>query len=111
MVTGWGVTEQHVSSTVMLKVKLPIFPLDQCAAVYKRNTQIWHKQMCAGGEVDKDSCGGDSGGPLQGYTRYSRTVQYGIVSFGNRICGFGGFPGVYTRVDYYLDWILDNMRD
>lgn len=111
-VTGWGVYEQRIASPVMLKVNLPRFPQDKCTSVYAKQTEIWHKQMCMGGEQGRDSCSGDSGGPLQGPTVYngdSRYVQYGVVSFGVRNCGTQGFPGVYTRVDYYIDWILDNL--
>lgn len=71
--------------------------------------------MCAGGIQSKDSCGGDSGGPLlfpgrSGNSGY-RYVQRGIVSFGSKQCGVGGVPGVYTRVAFYMDWILDNISD
>ena len=34
----------------------------------------------------------------------------GIVSFGPRRCGTDGIPGVYTRVRFYMDWILDNVK-
>lgn len=34
----------------------------------------------------------------------NRWVIVGIVSFGDKECSGGG--GVYTRVDYYYDWIM-----
>lgn len=33
----------------------------------------------------------------------------GVVSFG-RNCGERGWPGVYTRVDKYMDWLLSHMK-
>ena len=34
----------------------------------------------------------------------------GIGSFGiKKWCG-QGYPSVYTSIDYYLHWIIDNMR-
>ncbi|KAL7291856.1 hypothetical protein TKK_0014419 [Trichogramma kaykai] len=114
LVTGWGLTEQRQVSPVMLKVSLPIFSQERCAERYKGQTIVWYKQICVGGEQGKDSCSGDSGGPLQGVGVYNgepRYVQHGLVSFGLRNCGQSGFPGVYTRLEYYLDWVLDNIKD
>ena len=60
---------------------------------------------------------GDSGGPLmaaQGPAdgsglSDSRWFLIGIVSFGYR-CAEPGFPGVYSRVTSYTDWIEDQVR-
>lgn len=95
-----------------MKVELPMIVLEQCQKVYQAQTKvrITQKQLCAGGKNNKDSCPGDSGGPLQSAAfLYDdiRYVQYGIVSFGPKYCGLNGFPGVYTKVTYYMKWILD----
>lgn len=114
-VTGWGITENRTASEVLLHVKLSVVPVEKCRENYKSFAQIDYKQMCAGGKDGMDSCLGDSGGPLQSVTLYNdkdaRFVQFGIVSFGLKICGVEGYPGVYTRVDYYINWILNSMRD
>ena len=34
----------------------------------------------------------------------------GVVSFGPRLCGTEGVPGVYSRVRFYMPWILDNLE-
>ncbi|XP_063831600.1 transmembrane protease serine 9-like [Ostrinia nubilalis] len=114
-VAGWGATEDGLQSPVLLSVELPIVSNAACTKVYKDNPRISERQLCAGGVQDKDSCGGDSGGPLMYpgnvLNRGERYVQRGIVSFGSKRCGIGGFPGVYTRVAHYMDWILDNIHE
>jgi len=73
-------------------------------------------QICAGGERGKDSCNGDSGGPLMVHKgkyeeeAYQRTAyQIGLVSFGTETCGVG-IPGVYTKVAKFLPWIAKNLK-
>lgn len=68
--------------------------------------QLGPKQLCAGGEYAKDTCAGDSGGPLMFFDRkHSRWVTYGIVSYGFTQCGLTGHPAVYTNVAEYTSWI------
>ena len=52
---------------------------------------------------DRDACQGDSGGPLV-TTEKGRLVQVGIVSFGMG-CADARFPGVFTNVGQFLEWI------
>ena len=64
----------------------------------------------------QDSCVGDSGSGLMRSlpnfnTGIDRWDLIGVVSFGPRLCGTEGVPGVYARVNSYLDWILDTVGD
>ena len=80
------------------------------------NNLLDNTQLCAGGELGKDSCNGDSGGGLfsdlldgtDGKPRQWQVV--GIVSFGSSRCG-DGKPGVYTRVSQYTQWIEQTMNN
>ncbi|XP_050353857.1 CLIP domain-containing serine protease HP8-like isoform X2 [Nymphalis io] len=115
VVAGWGATENGLQSPVLLSVDLPIITNTECQNIYNGSPQIYETQLCAGGVPDKDSCGGDSGGPLIYPGRNGgvgvRYIQRGIVSYGSKRCGIGGYPGVYTRVVNYMNWILDNISD
>jgi secreted trypsin-like serine protease len=37
--------------------------------------------------------------------------QVGITSFGPNHCGEEGYPGVYTKVTSFLEWIADNLEN
>lgn len=109
-VAGWGKTESKSNSNVKLKATLAVVPLEKCRHVYRpKNILLETTQMCAGGEKGVDSCRGDSGGPLIGLGTTSRGDTYyfliGVVSFGPASCGIEGWPGVYTRVVNFIDWI------
>lgn len=67
--------------------------------------------MCAGGQPGKDSCRGDSGGPLMYENPATRLYEViGVVSFGPTPCGLPDIPGVYTKVFAYKDWIRSQIR-
>ncbi|XP_063700511.1 serine protease easter-like [Culicoides brevitarsis] len=119
-VAGWGRTEKGTWSDIKLKLDVKGVDLQKCSQVYgnpltpQLQRKLIPEQICAGGELNKDSCGGDSGGPLMRTWRDSKGKNYvfvaGIVSYGPTNCGQKGWPGVYTRVTSYLDWIQKNIR-
>lgn len=109
---GWGQTNGWVPvlSDVKLKVSLPRVDFQACSKTYAaKRVFLGDGQMCAGGMAGKDTCKGDSGGPLMRQLRDGWTID-GIVSFGNSPCGRPGWPAVYTRVYAYLPWILKNFQ-
>ncbi|KAB0800596.1 hypothetical protein PPYR_06336 [Photinus pyralis] len=113
-VAGWGKTETKSESKVKLKLQVPVRSMDECGPVYStKNVKLSKGQLCAGGIEGKDSCRGDSGGPLM--TLYYVPSDYnwyatGVVSFGPSPCGVAGWPGVYTKVSEYIPWILKTIK-
>lgn len=94
-------------STVQRQVTLAVWRTEDCDAAY--NQPINGKFLCAGySQGGKDACQGDSGGPLMLQIK-GHWTQIGIVSFGNK-CGEPGYPGVYTRVSEFINWIKDNTK-
>ena len=59
--------------------------------------------------VGKDTCNGDSGGPIVYETNQRVYYQVGIVSFGSKDCG-GGKPAIYTRISTFSKWIGDSLE-
>jgi len=112
--TGWGRTEWGGrQSNVLQKVNLTIIGRKECVEKYKASIGpklakgiVDASQLCAGDLANgKDTCKGDSGGPLQIRLRepYCMYSQVGITSFGVRCAA--NYPGVYTRVSHYVPWI------
>ncbi|KAK7123139.1 hypothetical protein R3I94_020054 [Phoxinus phoxinus] len=109
-ITGWGDISEGVSlpsPKVLQEVEVPVIGNRQCNCLYGvRN--ITENMICAGLlKGGKDSCQGDSGGPM--VSRQSSVwVQSGVVSFGIG-CARPEYPGVYTRVSRYQEWITSFM--
>ncbi|XP_018348548.1 PREDICTED: proclotting enzyme-like isoform X2 [Trachymyrmex septentrionalis] len=107
IVIGWG-TQYYggPASTILLETKVPVWPQEKCIRSFTQ--LIPNTTLCAGAyEGGRDACQGDSGGPLLHQLANGRWVNIGIVSWGIR-CGDPGYPGIYTRVNSYLDWIFAN---
>jgi hypothetical protein len=108
-VSGWGNTvDVYSPSPVLLGTNLDYITNEQC------NDSDWDGDitdgmMCAERDGTAE-CRGDSGGPLViadgDRPAMDPTIQVGIVSFsGGDKCGDPDYPGVFTRVSSYIDWI------
>ncbi|KAG5871729.1 hypothetical protein JTB14_008727 [Gonioctena quinquepunctata] len=107
IVAGWG--QLYFSgplSEVLLQVSVPVWPHEKCVSSFVQ--RITDDNICAAGyEGGKDSCLGDSGGPLIYQLENGRWTTIGIVSWGIG-CGNRNSPGIYTKVSNYLPWIIKN---
>ena len=91
-VMGFGLTEYAgPRADELLQVEVPAVEQSMCEAVYD---DITENMLCAGGELNEDSCTGDSGSPLID----ENGIMVGIVSTGpSGGCGLEGLPGIYAR--------------
>uniref|UniRef100_A0A1I8PEC6 Peptidase S1 domain-containing protein n=1 Tax=Stomoxys calcitrans TaxID=35570 RepID=A0A1I8PEC6_STOCA len=90
-VSGWGLTKENGSVSPQIRtVKFPIIKKSTCAKQYQYELPLTSTMFCAGTPGSKDSCSGDSGGPV-----IYKGLVCGIVSFGVG-CARKGYPGVYT---------------
>jgi trypsin len=93
-----------VSLGILQKVNLQIYTVQDCTRAfeaYRPPLKIHASNICAGTDAGyKGQCSGDSGGPL-----LVNGIQVGIVSWSVKPCAVPPFPGVYTAVASYADWI------
>ncbi|XP_074037296.1 CLIP domain-containing serine protease HP8 isoform X1 [Leptinotarsa decemlineata] len=111
-IAGWGKTnsnENKISQKLMF-FSGPVLNDGNCNTIFKH--PMVDSQYCVGFQKGKDSCIGDSGGPMTRAVKINgkkQTYIFGIVSYGLTDCGEG--PGIYTRVISFLPWILDNIKE
>ncbi|XP_043645640.1 prostasin [Drosophila teissieri] len=100
---GWGLKKDERASDILQTVTLN--HLDSFECFRDLGIQLSSQQICAG-VPQKDTCRGDSGGPLTNNVTVgesgTREVQFGIISIGKSTCDG---VGVYIDVISYADWI------
>lgn len=120
LIAGWGYTDSQTKQIANQLQQATIQALDingdlyggpGCNAWTRRGYQIDNRQqICAmSRNTNSDSCQGDSGGPLIGSVG-SKWYLFGIVSYGDSICGSSTAAGVYTRVSGYAAWIQQKLQ-
>ncbi|RZB70352.1 uncharacterized protein BDFB_004195 [Asbolus verrucosus] len=110
-ISGWGRTETEKRSSIKRKASLKYVEQARCDK-YNGRRRLSNRQICVGVGNGVDSCYGDSGGPLMLDRRTGSgfaTFIVGMVSYGyGQLCG--SFPGVYTYVPPYIDWIDKEIK-
>lgn len=95
--------------------RVPPVSIEECAPKIQgliNHVRLDDSHVCAGGVDQVDNCAGDSGGPLQYISNQtSKYIQYGVVSFGVKTCGEVSLPGVYTKVEHFISWIMEHVSE
>ncbi|GLH00885.1 Serine protease lint [Gryllus bimaculatus] len=108
-VTGWGRLKYGGGvPSVLQEVQVPVIDNSVCQEMFLtagHQKQILSSFLCAGyANGQKDSCEGDSGGPLMLERPDGRWTLVGTVSHGIK-CAAPYLPGVYMRTTYYKPWL------
>ncbi|CAG4964493.1 unnamed protein product [Colias eurytheme] len=107
IVSGWGSTiEKGPPSNIPMKAEVQIWSQEECTNAGYGRRKVTPRMICANAP-DRDSCSGDSGGPL--IMAQPHFTLVGIVSWG-RGCARQGYPGVYARVDRFMPWLKIALR-
>ncbi|XP_052856588.1 trypsin isoform X2 [Drosophila gunungcola] len=96
LIHGWGKVSGRQKSASLQQAPVPILKRELCQVIYK----LPASQMCAGflqGGID--ACQGDSGGPLICDGHLAGIISWGVG------CADPGYPGVYTNVSNFVEWI------
>ncbi|NWU96699.1 OVCH2 protein, partial [Upupa epops] len=115
IVTGWGTQEgDREKGKKLHQLEVPILVLDVCQSYYiNLPRKVTQRMICAGFPLEegKDSCTGDSGGPLvcPSEDNSGFYTLHGITSWGLG-CGRKSYPGVYTNVGGFVDWIKQSVN-
>merc|ERR1712037_563725 len=108
--TGWGKPSDSaggISPVLRMVEDRPIISNAECNGVYGI---VGSGVVCIDTTGGKGTCNGDSGGPLNMKAEVTKAgqqwKQVGIVSFGASAGCEVGYPAGFTRVEYYLEWIM-----
>ncbi|XP_037817731.1 uncharacterized protein LOC119607724 isoform X1 [Lucilia sericata] len=110
-ISGWGSIKSGTStpSNILRSAQVPILADEVCSQKNVYANAMTEGMFCAGFlDESADACDGDSGGPLVCSDEDGETL-YGIISWGQH-CGYVNHPGVYVRVEKYIDWIYDKIN-
>ncbi|XP_005183423.1 brachyurin [Musca domestica] len=102
--SGWGKDSDAATSVspLLRYIEVPVMKLSTCKTYYLG--MVTEKMICISSKGGKSTCNGDSGGPLV-YKHDGVNTVIGATSFGIALGCEKGWPGVFTRVTSYLDWI------
>ncbi|KAH8355913.1 hypothetical protein KR200_001974, partial [Drosophila serrata] len=115
---GWGqrefVPRLGAETKKLQKVKLFNYGT-RCSITAEKNIELPDgynatTQICIGSPENKDTCNGDSGGPVLTYHKQYPCMYHvmGITSVGVG-CDTPDVPAMYTRVHFYLNWIKQEL--
>merc|ERR1712129_383356 len=118
VLAGWGSSRRgDPTSEIMKEVSLDLIPIVPCKQMYNKRMETWYgggrrDLVCASKTVDGETsgpCSGDNGAPL---INMKNGEPVGIVTtrFVSTSCDDEDYPGLFTSVHFYRDWIDSHIK-
>jgi len=113
-VSGWGTLSYEdffdgSQPDRLMEVNVTVLNNTDCNEAYANEWEDITESMICARYVGKNSCNGDSGGPLITVEASGYYSLIGVMSWGKG-CADPLYPGVYFRVTQHLPWIQENMK-
>jgi V8-like Glu-specific endopeptidase len=106
---GWGRTADRGLRSVSLRtVDVPVVSKESINAIQIYGEELKVDSLLAGdSEGERDTCEGDSGGPLlERDRRHGEWRLLAVVAGGSDLgCAIAGAPGLYTAIQSHISWI------
>ncbi|XP_023700030.1 complement factor D-like [Paramormyrops kingsleyae] len=103
---GWGsLNNLGLRPDTLQEVDVEVIVSNLCSRGDYYGLKFTSNMICAA-KKRKDTCDGDSGGPL-----LYQNVAVGVTSNGGKKCGTLKKPGLYTIISNFTDWIEKTMRE
>ncbi|KAJ8664720.1 hypothetical protein QAD02_006382 [Eretmocerus hayati] len=107
-VIGFGSLQSDTSTSPYLKVEdIQIISHEKCMERWFPHI-VLESQICANLEFFRGICNGDSGGPLF-FKTPEKYFLVGIVSAGDKNCGAGEKPDLFTKASSFVEYIGNEM--
>lgn len=121
-IAGWGhLQDGGKTSDVLYEKQVPVLDNAKCKERYRKLGKLFSENqfdesvMCAGIlNGSRGDCQSDSGGPLMQPVRVDdvddfRYYQTGVGSYGFG-CAQSDTPTVYTRIQHFVNWIEETIK-
>lgn len=114
IVTGWGSSPSVSGVSKKLQVDLNLRNAQECSSILEQSGMNFShaSQFCATRERSdtvRTICSVDAGGGLVRFF-YGFYYLIGVAGMGREKCGSGSFPGVFTGVLDYINWIKTTIK-
>nr|XP_021482416.1 kallikrein-1-like [Meriones unguiculatus]XP_021482419.1 kallikrein-1 [Meriones unguiculatus] len=107
LASGWGSTDpiKFIYPDTLQCVNITLLPNEDCAKAHLE--KVTDLMLCAGEmEGGKDTCVGDSGGPL-----ICDGVLQGVTSWGYTPCAVPDKPAIYTKLTQFTSWVQEAINE
>ncbi|XP_054734342.1 uncharacterized protein LOC129241840 isoform X2 [Anastrepha obliqua] len=115
-VAGWGATSNGELRNLKMTSTVTVENLAECIRLFRTSglVNLTPEHICAAGTSAAESVVHDSGGALMSMQEIGKVQSYFLVGIDTLSYEYAlqrDFPGLYTRINAYLEWIKNEIEN